>query len=481
MEIGPTPPQTMEELLAENAALRARVAELEPLIPLVEKLLARVAELEKRLGLNSSNSSKPPSSDPPHLKLGRKKEFGKRKPGGQPGHKGSYRAPLPPERVDEFVEVWPKRCEGCQAELPTQMRAEVGEAVRHQVTEIPPVKAHVTEYQLRAQYCACGCTTRAELPAGVPSSNFGVRLQAVLTLFTGCYHVSRRATVGALSELFGVELSLGSVSACEQMMSVALARPFEEAHTQVQQQEVIYADETGWREQRSRAWLWVAATAMVTVFKIHRKRGSDGAKALLGFFRGILVTDRWGGYARWSLDRHQFCWAHLIRDFTFISEHEGKAGEIGAKLLALQERVFIHWYRIRDGTLARSTFRKMLSPIRAEMSELLRQGMDCEQKKVAGMCRELTAVQAGFWTFARVEGVEPTNNAAERALRPSVLWRKGSYGSHSENGSRYAERMMTVTATLKQQGRTVLDFLVDAGNAQLGVGEPPSLLPRAVS
>ena len=472
--VGETAPETIEGLRAENAELRK-------LIPLVAKLTARVEELERRLGINSSNSSKPPSSDPPHLKLGPKKEIGKRKPGGQPGHKGSYRAPLPPERVDEFVEVWPERCEGCQAEMPKHMRAEMGEVVRHQVTEIPPVKAHVTEYQLRAQYCECGCTTRAELPAGVPSSNFGVRLQAVLTLFTGCYHVSRRATVGALSELFGVELSLGSVSACEQMVSDALALPVEQAHAHVQKQEVVHADETGWRERRARAWLWVAATAMVTVFKIHRKRGSDGAKALLGFFHGILVTDRWCGYANWSLDRHQFCWAHLIRDFTFISEHEGEAGEIGTHLLNLQQRVFVLWYRVRDGTLARSTFRKTLSPMRAEMDALLRRGMACEQKRVAGMCRELIPIQSGFWTFARLEGVEPTNNNAERALRPCVLWRKGSYGTHSESGSRYAERMMTVTATLKQQGRTVLDFLVDAGNAYFGMGAPPSLLPRAAS
>lgn len=479
MEITDPRDQIIAELRAENAALRKRVAELEPLVPLVAKLLARVEELERRLGINSSNSSKPPSSDPPNLKLGPKKEIGKRKPGGQPGHKGSYRTPHPPERVDERVEVWPEQCEGCHAQLPKQMRAEVGEAVRHQVTEIPAVKAYVTEYHLRAQFCECGCTTRAQLPVGVPSSNFGPRMQAVLTLFTGCYHVSRRATAGALSELFGVELSLGSVSACEQMVSAALARPVEEAHAHVLEQKVIHADETGWRQQRKRAWLWVAATASVVVFKIHRTRGHEAAKALLGAFAGFLVSDRWSGYSAWSLDRRQFCWAHLKRDFTFISEHRGKAGEIGKKLLVLQARVFALWRRVGDETLKRSTFRKLLSSIRAETDDLLRQGLDCEHKRVVGMCREMISVQSAFWTFARVEGVQPTNNLAERSIRPAVLWRKGSYGSHSETGSRYAERMMSVSSTLKLQQRSVLSFLTAAVDARLGVGAPPSLLPAS--
>jgi len=476
MAIGEHPPHTMEGLLAENAELRARVASLEAT---VERLLARITELEARLDLNSSNSSKPPSSDGPMVKLPPKKVPTGRKPGGQRGHKGSYRALLPVEKVDEVVEHWPHKCEGCNAALPTHLRAEVGEPVRHQVTEIPQIKAHVTEHRLRAQYCECGCTTRAELPAGVGPSSFGVRLQAVLTLFTGCYQVSRRATVGALSELFGVELSLGSVSACEHGMSEALAQPVEEAHAHVMDQQVIHADETGWRERRARAWLWVAATTLVTVFKIHQKRGRVAAKVLLGHFAGILVSDRWSAYADWCLDRRQLCWAHLKRDFTFISEHKGATGGIGAELLAIEKRVFELWHRVRDGTLKRSSLRKYLSPLKGDMDTLLRQGLGCTQPKVAGMCRELIAVQSAFWTFARVEGVDPTNNHAERSIRPAVLWRKGSYGTHSENGSRYAERMMSVVASLKQQQRGVLDFLVDAGHASLRVGVAPSLLPHA--
>jgi len=466
------------ELRRENAELRARVASLEAT---VEKLLAKIAELEARLDQNSSNSSKPPSSDGPTVKLPPKKAPTGRKPGGQRGHKGTYRALLPVEKVDEVVEQWPHKCEGCKATLPTHLRAEVGEAIRHQVTEIPQVKAHVTEYRLRAQYCERGCTTRAELPAGVGPSSFGVRLQAVLTLFTGCYHVSRRATVGALSELFGVELSLGSVSACERGMSEALAQPFEEAHAHVMDQKVVHADETGWRERRARAWLWVAATALVTVFKIHQKRGRVAAKVLLGHFAGILVSDRWGAYADWCLDRRQLCWAHLKRDFTFISEHKGATGRIGEKLLAIEKRVFELWHRVRDGTLQRSTFRKYLSPLKGDIDTLLSQGLACDQSKVAGMCREMLAVQSAFWTFARLEGVEPTNNHAERSIRPAVLWRKGSYGTHSEGGSRYAERMMSVVSTLKQQQRGVLDFLVDAGHAAHGNGTTPSLLPRAAA
>ena len=468
----------MEGLRAENAELRARVATLEAM---VEQLLAKVAELEARLGRNSTNSSKPPSSDGPTLKLPPKKAPTGRKPGGQKGHKGSHRALLAVELVDTIVEHWPDKCEGCSAELPRHMRCEVGEPIRHQVTEIPEIKAHVTEHRLRAQHCECGRATRAELPVGVGTGNFGVRLQAVLTLFTGCYHVSRRAAAGALSELFGIELSLGSVSACEHAVSKALQSPVEEAHAHVLEQQVIHADETGWRERRARAWLWVAATSLVTVFMIHQKRSRVAAKALLGNFAGILVSDRWGAYADWSLDRRQLCWAHLKRDFTFISEHAGATGGIGAKLLAVEKRVFELWHRVRDGTLKRASFRKLLSPLKGEMDSLLRLGIGSDHKKAAGMCRELLAVQAACWTFTRIEGVEPTNNHAERSIRPAVLWRKGSFGTHSENGSRYTERMMSTVATLKLQQRGVLQFLVDAGHAALVGSAGPSLLPSASS
>lgn len=468
-------PKTLEEALIVIAERDATIVKLQQTIVGLEE---RLAKLEAKLNQNSQNSSKPPSSDGPLVKLPPKKPPTGRKPGGQPGHKGSHRELLPPERVDEIIDHWPDKCEGCQAGLPRHLRTEVGEAMRHQVTEIPPVKAHVTEHRLHAQYCKCGCTTRAELPDGVTSGCFGVRLQAVLTLFTGCYHVSRRAAAGALSDLFGVQLSLGSVTACEQAMSEALKKPVEQAHQYVQEQEQANADETGWREQRRRAWLWVMATPWVTVFMIHAQRSRAAAKALLGKFEGILITDRWGAYAHWPLRMRQLCWAHLKRDFTFISECAGSTGKAGKKLLAIEQQVFALWHRVRDGTLKRSSFQIYLGPLKKELDALLRRGAKSDNAKAAGMCKELLAVQSAFWTFARVEGIEPTNNHGERTIRPAVLWRKGSFGTHSEGGSRFTERILTVVTTLKQQKRNVLEFLVDAGSAFAEQRTPPSLLPN---
>lgn len=471
-------PQTLEEAHALIVKLLVRIEEAEAKNA---KLMERIAELEVRLGKNSQNSSKPPSSDPPSLKLPPKKPPSGRKPGGQPGHKGSQRKLLPPEQVDSTEEHWPTQCEHCDGRLPKGVRVDVGEALRHQVIEIPEVKGHVTEHRLHSQYCdGCGHTTQADLPAGVPQGAFGPRLQAALALFTGCYHVSKRTVQSALGDLFGVDLSLGSVSTTEQNVSAALKVPVTEAHQYVQQSTgAVHADETGWREARKRAWLWIAGTALVTVFQIHASRGADAARALLGNFAGILVTDRWSAYRGWNIKMRQVCWAHLIRDFNFIAESKGVAGAVGGALLLAAKDVFELWHRARDGTISRSTLKRQMKPIRERIEYLLKQGAGCHAHGVSGMCLAILSMQEAMWTFVRVAGVEPTNNFGERNLRPAVLWRKGSFGTHSEAGSRFAERMMTVVATLRLQHRNVYRYLAQATQAALLHRDAPSLLPAA--
>jgi len=455
--MSPTP-TTMEEALAENARLRSQVQRLEEM----------VARLEARLNQNSQNSSKPPSTDPPGVKLPPKRTPSGRRPGGQPGHKGSRRELLPPEKVDKFEHHWPAACEKCGTKLSARMRTEVGEPQRHQVVEIPAVAASVTEHQMHTQCCdACGHATPADLPDGVPSGAFGPRLQAVVSLFTGAYRVSKRVAESALSDLFGVKLSLGSISASEQTMSAALATPVAEARGYVQEQAVVHADETGWREERKRAWLWIAGTTLVTIFLVHTKRGAEAARSLLGAFAGILVTDRWAAYKEWALEKRQLCWAHLLRDFTFIAQAKGTAGSVGSALVRLTHKLFRNWYRVRDGTMSRTAFKRSAAQLRINVELLLKQGAGCRAPKVAGMCVEILKVYGALWTFVAVEGVEPTNNFAERNLRAAVLWRKGSFGTHSKAGSRFVERMMTVVASLRLQRRNVFDYLVQASEAHL--------------
>lgn len=460
---------------AQIAQLKAELAERDRTIA---KLMARVAELEEKLGRSSKNSSRPPSSDPPWLLRGCTKPTTGRKPGGQPGHTKKTRTLLPPEKVDETHDVWPAHCEGCQHPLKPEARVEVGEVVRHQVLELPDVRARVTEYRLHTQSCPqCEWATSAKVPEGVATGCFGPRLTAVVALCSGVYRLSKRLVVSMLSDLFGVDMALGSVTACEQRTSEVLAEPVAEARRYVEQQPVVYADETGWRQTRARAWVWVAVTRWVTVFLVHARRNAFAAKQLLGRFAGILVTDRWSAYKGWSLRHRQLCWAHLRRYFKAFSEGPGAAGALGEKLLALTRDMFIAWHRVRDGTLARSTFQANMRPVQVQVGRLLKDGSQCGHPKVEATCRDILTLAPALWTFVRRAGVEPTNNAAERALRSCVLMRKTSFGTHSEEGSRFIERMLTVAATLRQQKRNVVNYVTDAVERSFQGQRVPSLLP----
>ena len=456
-----------------------RISKLEKLL---EGALVRLSALEKenaelrsRLGMNSSNSSKPPSSDPPGKKAEPKKPKSKRRRGGQPGHKGHKRSLLPVEEVDTLVPLRPNKCRGCGSSLIGHDSA----PARHQVFELPRVKPIVTEYQLHALPCACGQTTRAKLPSGVPRGAFGPSVMAVVALLSGTYRISRRGIVQLCADLFGLEVSLGVVSKMEGKVSEMLVVPVEEARDHVRDHLVVGMDETGWREAKKKVWLWTVTTPLVTVFRIARSRGAKVAKEMLGEdFRGLLITDRWKAYTWLTRLCRQVCWAHLIRDFRGMKERGGRGSRIGGQLLDRAHLMFRWWHRVRDGTMTQHAFKCRLATLRAEVLELLRAGAICTGTKTAGMCREILKEGAALWNFAYVEGGEPTNNASERAIRPAVLWRKGSFGTDSERGSRFVERILTVTTSLRQQRRHVLSYLIEACEADLRGEDAPSILPE---
>jgi transposase len=380
------------------------------------------------------------------------------------------------EEVDEVVVLKPDQCSGCHAPL-------LGDdpmPFRHQVIEIPPIQPVVTEYQWHQLVCPdCGESTRAPWPQGVPSGTYGPRVHATVALCTGSYRLSKRTTQQAMEDLFDVSMSVGTISQSEKTTTAVLAEPVEEARDYVQEQSVAHLDETSWRQDGKRAWLWVAMTSWVTVFVVRMSRGGQVARELLGEgFTGILVTDRYSAYNWYPVRWRQLCWAHLLRDFAAIRERGGAGEEIGEALLAQAHQMFAWWHRVREGTLKRSTFRSYMTPLRHEVERLLAAGSQCEVAKTAGTCQEILKWRQALWTFVQVEGVEPTNNTAERSIRPGVQWRKGSYGTQSEAGSRYVESMMTVVATLKQQKRHVLAYLVAAHKAALRGETAPSLLPE---
>jgi len=459
-----TPPEAQALLLH----LATRVATLE----------ATVQELREQVRQDSRTSSRPPSSDPPtSQRQRRRRQPSGRRPGGQPGHCGQTRTLSPVEEVDEVIVLQPEFCARCHQPLD----GDDPQPQRHQVFEIPPIRPVVTEYQLHRLSCpSCGEATQAAWPAGVPRGMVGPRAQAVGSLCTGAYRLSKRTTQRVLDDLFGLQVSVGTISKLETATTEAVAVPVEEARTVVQEQASAHLDETGWREGGKRAWLWVAATTWVTVFVVRLSRGGQVARELLGAaFGGILVTDRWSAYTWYPVRWRQLCWAHLLRDIEAMSERGGRSQEIGEALKSQARQMFHWWHRVRDGTLSRSSFRSYMSPVRREVERLLEAGSTCGVPKTEGMCREILKLRQALWTFVHLEGVEPTNNTAERAIRPGVLWRKGSFGTHSAQGSRFVESMMTVVATLTQQQRNVLEYLTAACEAALRDEPAPSLLPAS--
>lgn len=458
------------QLLKRIGQLKERTAQLEE----------ENAQLRERLGQNSTNSSKPPSEDPPGtVRLHKKKKRRGRRPGGQPGHPKHERVLVPAEQVQRVVEVLPERCKKCQRRLSGQDAT----PERHQVVELLPVAAQVTEYRCHQLECGgCGTLTRAKVPPEA-ASTFGERLGGLVCLLVGKYRLSKRLVTEALSDIVGVKLSVGSVVNLEQQMSAALQAPMAEAEQAVRQGDVVNADETGWIEgvkegRAARAWLWVFATLLVVVFRIAPRRGSQVPKQVLGEdFNGFLISDRWAAYDWYDPGLRQLCWSHLTRDFQSFIDRGGVGGCIGSELMAERHRMFKWWHRVRNGTLERSVFQRRMRKVEKRVGELLREAAAYAEAKTAGMAKAILKLEQCMWVFVDVPGVEPTNNFGERTLRQAVIYRKISFGTRSAQGSRFIERILTVVTTLKQQKRNALEFLREALWAHRRGQSPPSLLP----
>ena len=470
--LGEVPPEDWE---ATPESVRRLVVTLLEQLERIKKLEQEVADLKEKLGANSRNSSLPPSSDrqPPKTRAERRRS--ERKRGAQPGHEGKFRELLPPEEVDRIVDCPPDRCQ-CGG----RVRVDREQMERRQVWELPAVSTEVTEYRLYWGQCErCENLVCGELPPEAGGEGMlGARAMAVVALLTGKFRLSKRAATEALQDLFGLEVCDGTICNTEQRVAAVLEQPVEEAKAYVQAQPVVHADETGWRLGNKRAWLWTALTATVSVFVLRTSRGAKIAKELLGeAFRGILVSDRYSAYSWVAAAHRQVCWSHLLRDFEKIAERGGESAEIGNALLFWAAEMFSLWDRFKTAAISRATLRQNMAPIRSMIIEVLELGTACAHSKTANTCREILDLRRALWTFVRVEGVEPTNNAAERTIRPAVMWRKTSFGTDSEAGARFVERILTVTATCRQQGRNPLEFIHHAIIAAFSNRPAPSLLP----
>lgn len=355
--------------------------------------------------------------------------------------------------------------------------------INHYVYELPQIRPIIHDHQCREVRCPdCGHLTMATLPDGIPTGAYDPSVQAMTGLIRGELQQSVRQTSAVMTNVLNVPMSPGMVSKTQEKVSVALAAPYEEARNQAQAQDRINADETSWRQDKKKAWLWVAVTGCVTVFLVHVSRGMVAAKALIGEgFQGILSTDRWASYGWINAERRQLCWSHLKRDFRSFLDYAGDPCRVGEGLLCQTRRLFRLLNRVRDGTLSREGFQQAMRPIRKRILALLEEGQGLPCKKVSGKCREILKLKEALFTFVNEERLEPTNNAAEQALRFAVLWRKRCFGSDSEQGSRFVERFLTVRMTLRRQKRDLYAYLLAACNAELHKTPAPSLLPASTT
>lgn len=458
-----------------SQAYERQLAQLRKQVAQIDILKAEMEELRERLGKNSSNSSKPPSSDPPHQRQQSSPDATGRKPGGQPGHPGRGRKLKVMAQVDQVIDIRPISCLHC-GEL---LMGDDPHPVRRQVSEVPTCQAQVTEYRRHRLKClACGAANQAQWPADIPPGSFGSRAQAIIGYLSGRLGASHRDVAEVMNVMPGLEISLGSVAAVQQRVSAALATPVQTAQSYVQRQAISYVDETSWPQQNKPRWLWLNATSSVTAFRILAGRGAAQARQLISkTARGVVTTDRYNAYNWLPLRRRQICWAHLKRDFQAIAERGGESAAIGQELVEQTREVFHLWHKGRGGEITRSALRRKMKPMQQRVKELLYAGTQSGHYKTRHTCANIMQIETALWTFVRVEGVEPTNNNAERPLRRAVLWRRKSFGTQSESGSRFVERILTAVTSLRQQGRDVLEYLTSACASVSGSLQPCCLVP----
>jgi transposase len=485
-------PESVKRLVANLIEQIGQFArQLEQLENQYQELKAENQLLKEQVQQNSSNSSKPPSQDRGKGFKPKERKQGHRKPGGQPGHEGHERPQYSVEQCQSVENHYPNVCIDCGEPLVGEDR----DPYRIQTIEIPKVAPEVREHRFHALCCQrCGGYTRAWDEAIINGSVYGERVAAHVGVLSGQYRQSHRMVQELLDELFGVKISVGSINQLRQENCQSLAQVVEEAHQYVQRQSNVNMDETGFAQGNGdgnnptgrKGWLWVMVTPLVSYFAVFLGRSQAVCQQLLGErFAGIVNSDRFSAYHPLKLEQRQICWAHLKRDFTRIAQRSDVAGALGQALLEQQKLLFEQWYRVRDGTLSRTEFIMVVAPIQQRIHTVLEEGAayaiskgeKTPLAKTVRTCQQLLKVEAAMWTFVTTKGIEPTNNAAERALRPAVLWRKNSFGSQSQQGSLFVSRMLTVVTTLRSQNRPVLDYLVEACRAARQGQPAPSLLP----
>jgi transposase len=431
------------------------------------QLFAESQALQEKLNTNSNNSSKPPSQDPNRPK--RSSQPSGKKPGGQPGHPGHKRAMYPPEKVHKTVEVRPEICPNCTSWVFGHIPIAV--EIR-QVIDLPEINPEITQYNIYTCKClGCWKHVRGNAPKEA-ERGFGPRLMGFVTMLTGEGHLTKRKICSITAHL-GLKISLGALCNIHRLAGDLLQAPAESIQQFVLMQGKLNADESGWRVQKKRCWIWVGATAKATFFKIDPSRSHQAYRRIFGAFQGVLTTDRHGAYNEHNGPK-QSCLAHIDRHFEKMSERPGTDGSFGRLLEGQLDLIFGFWDEFKKGVFSRPILQeKANDPIENIRAALIFTTREAKNSKSAALAHDLLERFPTLWTFLFIEGVEPTNNLAERGLRPAVIFRKLSGGNQSSWGARFTERLMTVVCTLKQNAMNTFTFLTEVFAAHQTVRSPP--------
>jgi transposase len=441
----------------------------------VEQHEERLARLEVQLRQDSRTSSRPPSQDPPKTRAQRRaeararakelmrREGEQRKAGGQSGHRGVGRDLKPEDQVDEIVDHYPDACGGCGRRFDSGQRRPAARFGRHQVAELPAISVIWSEHRTHQLRCrSCRARTSARLPDQVGACAFGPRLQAAIVTLTARHRISRRGVCELARDLFGVALSTGAVDAICQRASDALAGPHCQLQDWVLDQGAVHVDETGWRTGGEGRALWTATTPGATFLQIAEHCNREQFNALVGTaYAGIIISDRWNGFEHRDPHRRQVCWSHIQRDFRRHSEGLAEQKTFGEQGLELSRRVFAAWRAFEHEHHDRERLAAEIAPIQAELRRLLEDASPKNRRTRwhRRFANNLLKVWPALWTFVTVDGVEPTNNPAERALRAPVIHRKVSLGTQSKDGERFVERALSAAGTCRLQSRSLFTYL----------------------
>ena len=443
--------KTQQELTATKQELDKTKNLLKIALDQILLLRQEVEKLKQQIDKNSKNSSKPPSTD-------QKSNTSANEKINRGSREGKSRSLFPKDKIDKTIECSAEECPCCKS----HDIKEIAAAILQQI-ELPEVKATITEFILKKYTChSCGQNFKADLPDGIPYSSFGSKLMGLISILTGVYHLAKREAIQLVKDLYDIDIGLGSIPNIEERVTNSLESVYQRIHNFILNSTLTkHFDETGWRNNGKRHFVWIATSSEAAIYRLDRHRNQVAFEALTknqDLSDKKCVTDRYATYNNIS-KIHQFCLAHLIREFRSFAQRAGPDKIIGQSLEKLLSKACYFHKKFRDNKIRLADRNRQLGKIIKKVQYWLEDGHANGSDELSGLCERLLNKFDNMWVFSKYTDVEPTNNLAERDLRKLVIWRKKSYSTRSERGKKFVERITSISQTLRKQGKNVLKFI----------------------